>query len=594
MPLRVLRRLGGALVLLLCLVQADPARAASAPAGWKPFAPDSVWNLPLRADAPLHPDGAAQVGWLRERMAAYGTWINSASCGMPLFWADADTPRVKVTLDPSAYQDKALIRAWSSVPIPPEARPANCADKNFAVLQTQPDGTVTTWEFWLATKKADGTWNARWGGATSDVMADRGAASKLAWADLQAPTIAEQKSGPSWNVTAAGVAMAAGVITIEEMQRGVIDHAVAMALTDTAAGRWLWPAQRSDGADPVPAAIAEGTRLRIDPAVDLDRLTMTPLVRMIARAAQRYGIVVRDRTWSANVFYAEEPQAGQTNPVPGLLGGQYPNNALAAFPWDRLQVLDATTCTVAGPCTVTPKAAIAVDTPAPRVGEPVRLDTTNSVLEHPRTAVEWDFDGDGTFETATGRSVTASWVPAAAGPRPIAVRITTRDGAQVVGTATVDVAPPSAPVVRRPSAVRASAFYAYSSGQSLLTSVSGLTAPPAVPDRYRRLYTSGSSAWAEVDFGGDAVATAGDALVQAYVDCSAAKCARLRVTDAAGTVLGTTDPPFAASGWASVKVPGPFTAEQVAGLKLKVSVRSASTASGGTSVSAASLTAGWR
>jgi hypothetical protein len=51
---------------------------------------------------------------------------------------------------------------------------------------------------------------------------------------------------------------------------------------------------------------------------------MTPLVRMIARAAQKYGIVVRDRTLWTNVFYVEQPAPGTTDLSRTLLGGQYP------------------------------------------------------------------------------------------------------------------------------------------------------------------------------------------------------------------------------------------------------------------------------
>src|SRR4051794_19612894 len=164
--------------LALALLPAT-AQAASAPTGFRPFAPDSPWNLPLRADAPLHPRSAEWVRYLNASVATDGTWINSTSCGMPIYWADPDTPRVAVKLASSAYQDPALIRAWSSVPIPAGATAANCSDKNFAVMQRQPDGRIAAWEFWSATKGSTGVWTARWGGASSDVQADRGIASSL-------------------------------------------------------------------------------------------------------------------------------------------------------------------------------------------------------------------------------------------------------------------------------------------------------------------------------------------------------------------------------------------------------------------------------
>ena len=569
---------------------AADASAFGSPPGFRPFAPDSIWNLPLRDDVPLAADSSTHVSWLRGQIAASGSYINSTSCGMPITWAAPDTPRVPVALAASSYQEKALIRAWRSVPIPDHARPANCQDKNFAVLQQQPDGTVTQWEFWSATRREDQSWVARWGGVTQNVALDRGIASSWSWRDWSAPTYQERTSGTTWNVTASSISMTAGVVTEDDMRRGVIDHAVAMAVTDAAKGRWHWPAQRSDGSSTDPAALPEGARLRIDPSVDLDAMTMTPLVRMIAKAAQKYGIVIRDRTWSANVFYVESPEEGQTSPVGALLNGAWPDKALVAFPWDKLQVLDGQSCTVSGSCIATPKAAIDVDTAAPRVGEPVALDTSNSVLEHARTAVEWDFDGDGVHESPRGRDVKASFVPDAPGPREVGVRITLRDGSVVTGIRTIDAAPVREPVVLRPSAVRTSYFYAYSSVHGALKSLTATTTAPDRPDRYRKLYSGNPGGSFEADFGGEAVeGRRAGATLSAWVDCSATRCVRLRVEDAAGTVRGFAEPAFGSSGWVSFRVAGPLLPDDAAGLRLEGSVRNAAGASGSASVSAVSL-----
>jgi hypothetical protein len=59
--------------------------------------------------------------------------------------------------------------------------------------------------------------------------------------------------------------MLAGVVTLEEIARRRIDHALAMATTDAAKGRFMWPAQRTDGGLTDPAALPEGARLRLDP-----------------------------------------------------------------------------------------------------------------------------------------------------------------------------------------------------------------------------------------------------------------------------------------------------------------------------------------
>ena len=62
------------------------------------------------------------------------------------------------------------------------------------------------------------------------------------------------------------------------------------------------------------------------------------MTRMMAEAAQHYGIVVRDRS-GVVAFYAEDPSPMRHNPYPRIYGGQYPNQILARFPWRHLEVL---------------------------------------------------------------------------------------------------------------------------------------------------------------------------------------------------------------------------------------------------------------
>ena len=426
--------------LLASLLPTAPALAASAPAGFRPFADDSPWNLPLRADAPLSRRSAASVAWLGAKVAAGGAYINTYTCAMPTYWAEPGTPRVPVKLVGAVYRDPALINAWAAVPIPPETVPAKCSDANFAVIQRQPDGTLDSWEFWKAAKAADGSWTARWGGATQDLQRDRGFASTRSWTDPDAPAAAARQSHHNWNVTASSMSMMAGVITARDVERGRIDHALALALPDAAMGSFLWPAQRADGGSTEPGALPEGARLRIDPALDLAKVPMVPLVRMMAEAAQRHGIIVRDRTWSNTVFYTEEVRAGAPDPFRPLLGGKWPDAALKAFPWDRLQLVAAPECTGSTGCRLAEQVTIHADGAA-RAGAPLALDTSASALEHPREAVAWDLDGNGSFEHDAGRAVGARVVPAAPGRLEVRVRITTVAGSVLTASRTLDVAP---------------------------------------------------------------------------------------------------------------------------------------------------------
>jgi hypothetical protein len=67
---------------------------------------------------------------------------------------------------------------------------------------------------------------------------------------------------------------------------------------------------------------------------------MPRVVRTIAIAAQRYGLIVRDRTLHATGLYAEDPtQFSGLEPYGRLFEGQPPSVLLKSFPWRHLQAL---------------------------------------------------------------------------------------------------------------------------------------------------------------------------------------------------------------------------------------------------------------
>jgi hypothetical protein len=62
---------------------------------------------------------------------------------------------------------------------------------------------------------------------------------------------------------------------------------------------------------------------------------------MLAEAAQRYGIIVRDGSQIVSLF-AQAPLQSASNPYLGASGyfeGEEPSQLLASFPWSQLQLL---------------------------------------------------------------------------------------------------------------------------------------------------------------------------------------------------------------------------------------------------------------
>jgi hypothetical protein len=319
---------GGVLASRTSRTPAHARAHGAAVRGTRLFARTGFWNKALAAGAALEPRSAEMVARLsgevaQEQASKRGPWINTTSYGVPIVTVDASQPTTTVTLDHAP--DAALSGAWSSVPLPPSAQAAQGSDGYMVVWQPSTD---RMWEFWQLSRQSDG-WHASWGGAMMHVSTNAGVYGPEAWPGAK----------PWWGATASSLALAGGVMSIEELRRGRINHALAIALPEVRAGVYASPAQRSDGRSSDPLALPEGAHLRLDPGLDLSTLSMPPVVREMAVAAQRYGILVRDV--AANVaFIAQDPSGTGGDPYTnGFFEGKYPSELLASFPWTHLQVL---------------------------------------------------------------------------------------------------------------------------------------------------------------------------------------------------------------------------------------------------------------
>jgi hypothetical protein len=148
-----------------------------------------------------------------------------------------------------------------------------------------------------------------------------------------------------YGTTATSLPFIGGQITAAELSAGVINHAMGISLVDAEKRTiFSWPAQRSDGVNPynVRNRIPEGSRFRLDPAVNVDALPMTRAGKIIAKAAQKYGFIVWDRAGAISLRAQNTlsyTQVGQPNPYPALFNNTPSYSVLNGFPWHRLQFL---------------------------------------------------------------------------------------------------------------------------------------------------------------------------------------------------------------------------------------------------------------
>jgi hypothetical protein len=317
-----------------------------------PFADDSFRNQPLADSAPLDPNSTSIVADLtKQKEVGYGTYTLTNQYSVPVYIVPADQPKVDVW---SPHWD--VQQQVTQAPIPPNARPAdpkadNLVDDDSDGTTDEPDeagdmnllvyqpATDTIWEFWQLRRRtpqpSPPSWETEWGGRMDNVS--------------QSPGYFTEHNPPyySFGASASRISMLAGLQRIAELQRGEIDHAVDMCLPNIKKNFWVWPAQFTDRpggelADPATAGnpIPEGTRFRLPTSLNVDSLGLPPYTRTLAKAIQRYGLVVRDKGANA-CFYAEDPKPSNSDPYAAIFGGLYPNNddLFADFPWDQLQVV---------------------------------------------------------------------------------------------------------------------------------------------------------------------------------------------------------------------------------------------------------------
>ena len=321
------------------------------------FAPTSVWNRALPANAPLDPASRRLVAHFAgeaetEVRTGTGPFVQTYSYTTPIYVVGPRQRLVRVAIDTDQNRVwvNSLQGASDQVPIPPRARPSAGIDSQITIYQPS---TNRLWEYWKLRRERDG-WHARWGGAINDVSNSPGYYSPLSWS----------KALSVWGASATSLPLVAGTMTLAELRSGHIDHALAITIPYPRAGVAAWPAQRSDGTGSA-AELPEGVHLRLDPRLNIPAMHLPKIVEMMALSAQRYGIIVRDQSHADIGFFAEDPtQYGDkvftaSDPYYGIMrdpdgtpdrrhgkpdpdalfDGMWPSNFFKYFPWRSLEVL---------------------------------------------------------------------------------------------------------------------------------------------------------------------------------------------------------------------------------------------------------------
>jgi len=306
---------GAAAVLgrsLGCAALGDDGGAAPAAHVWRPYADTSVFNTPIPANAPSHPDSQAMIHTLMQSRGTPGKiHVNIEKWSIPVWPVPAEGAEVReVVCDRQAYSGEASVRC----PVWPDVKPDPMSDAHMAIVDRK---AGMEWDFWGA-RWQDGELHTK---AASTVKLDGDGLTPLGGCRL------------------VGFALLSGLVRPEEIEAGEIDHALVFA--HDYVGPAVWPAVRGGGrggrrrgasdVTPVPG----GGCVQLDPALDVDALDIPPAGKMIARALQKYGMYNSDFAGGL-VVYAENPLGRATDPWPALGFGNW---VAGGIPVDRMRVV---------------------------------------------------------------------------------------------------------------------------------------------------------------------------------------------------------------------------------------------------------------
>ena len=262
---------------------------------WRPFSDVSPWNTKIPDDPTLAPNSSALVDHMIQ--STQWSWLGISVNGwtVPVYWVDSTTtPFVPVTVNRVAGEG---FHTDPTAPIPQGATPDEMGDHHLCIIDR---GLPKAWDCWHAMDGASG-WSC-------DVAAT---------ADLAGTGVRPMEDGPPpwWmahGARACSFPLIAGLITVDEMQAGHIEHALALGYAGIRS-KWYTPpastSQAGSGQISPDQGIPCGGRVQLDPSLDLDALGLSSSGKTIARALQEYGAYVGDYTGSINLYADDSPEA---------------------------------------------------------------------------------------------------------------------------------------------------------------------------------------------------------------------------------------------------------------------------------------------
>ena len=281
-----------------------------------PYPSTSIWRQAIPANPALDPNNAARITeWLDNSVAGHSPNMVIHDFGVAIVQAQPDSPRY--TPDSSTGWADALLDL-GPVPIPLGAKADPSSDGHLAIWDPS---TGNEYGMWVATW--NGTNWSRGGGYANNTRTNDGI--------VPAPKV---------GATAANFPLLGGLVRPEEIEAGVIQHALQFSMPNASTG-FVKPATHGTGSAFNALRLQAGNRLQLNPSLNVDALPIQPWEKTVARALQTYGMYLRDGGGTLGI-YAENPiNRGESPDYWTRLGLPSRGAALfsSSFPWSQMRIL---------------------------------------------------------------------------------------------------------------------------------------------------------------------------------------------------------------------------------------------------------------
>lgn len=271
---------------------------------WRAFTPNSYWNTPFPANAPIDPESARYIAdSMQYSQSKYLVFTMSDGFGQNIYYGSPSDP---------VYNLQAQ-KGTVPIHIPLSARPATGSDSQMVVFDRTP-----------GFNRVVGMWRASFNGSTWSTQGQDDN-----W-QLDSNGLDAKFGGHPLNGGHRGVNAAVRAVRYDELKAGVIEHRTECFWHHTGEAHVFPMTGHESGKGGI---VPEGIAIRIKPSVNLATKGLTPGGMTVATMLQKYGCVVGDNNGKTNRLKIQV-NGGSLN---GLIG----QDDLRSIPWTDYEFVKA-------------------------------------------------------------------------------------------------------------------------------------------------------------------------------------------------------------------------------------------------------------